>query len=79
LQAAYLDYVPPAKPVKQAVGYWKDKENQKKFFDQLATKWNIQKLEDWNNVTTPMVLKEKGNFIFQHYNGSLKQGANVSI
>jgi hypothetical protein len=59
LQAIYPDYIPTSKPY----GYWKDKENQKKFFDQLAIKWNIQKPEDWNKVTKEMVMKEGGSFI----------------
>jgi hypothetical protein len=58
-------------------GYWKDKENQKKFFDQLAIKWNIQKPADWNKVTYDMVLKEGGSSIVYYYNGSLKEGNNV--
>jgi hypothetical protein len=60
-------------------GYWKSKENQKKFFDQLAIKWNIQKPEDWNKVTCGMVLKEGGNFIDRYYNGSLQQGINMYL
>jgi hypothetical protein len=73
LKAIYPDYVPPVK----IQGYWKDKENQKKFFDQLAIKWNIQKLEDWNKMTYDMVEKEGGSFINRYYNGSLNQGNNV--
>ena len=58
-------------------GYWKAKENQKEFFDQLAIKWNIQKLEDWNKVTCDMVVKEGGYFIANYYNSSLQQGNNM--
>ena len=76
LQAVCPDYVPTAKPQ----GYWKDKQNQKEFFDQLAIKWNIQKPEDWNNVTYKMVLNEQGgNFIKAYYNGSLQQGNNGDV
>jgi hypothetical protein len=73
LQAIYPDYVPTTKPL----GYWKDKKNQKEFFDQLAIKWNIQKPEDWNKVTNRMVLKEGRSFITNYYNGSLKQGTDI--
>jgi hypothetical protein len=59
-------------------GYWKDIKNQKAFFDQLAAKWNIQKMEDWNKVTRKMLLKEGGHFITGHYNSSPQQGTNVS-
>jgi hypothetical protein len=75
LQAIYPDYVPTASTAKPR-GYWKDKENQKAFFDQLAIKWNIQKPEDWNKVTREVVVKEGGYFIKWNYN-SLQQGTNV--
>jgi hypothetical protein len=55
-------------------GRWKDKKNQKEFFDQLAAKWNIQKPEDWNKVSRKMVLKEGGSFVSTYYNGSLIKG-----
>jgi hypothetical protein len=55
-------------------GYWKDKKNHKAFFDQLAIKWNITKLEDWNKVTTRSLLQEGGRFINHYYNGSIQQG-----
>jgi hypothetical protein len=59
---------------KKPHSYWKDKQNQKAFFDRLAIKWNIQKPEDWNTVTVYMVLKEGGKFISHYYNNSVKQG-----
>jgi hypothetical protein len=71
LQALYLVSAPVAK---KPPGYWKDKENQKKFFDQLAIKRNIQTMDDWNQVTTDVVVKEGGSFIDYYYNGSLQQG-----
>jgi hypothetical protein len=54
-------------------GYWKDKANQKEFFEQFARKWNIQKEEDWNKITTRMVVGEGGRFI-TYYNSSLVRG-----
>jgi hypothetical protein len=63
----------------KSTGYWKAKENQKKFFDQLAIKWNIQKTEDWNKVTNRMVLKEGGSFIDRYYNSSLQQGNDATV
>jgi hypothetical protein len=41
--------------------------------EEYAKKWNIQKPEDWNKVTTSMVQKEGGNFL-NYYNGSLLKG-----
>jgi hypothetical protein len=62
------------KPTTRPLGYWKNKENQKKFFDELAIKWNIQKTDDWNKVTKEMATKEGGHFIGNYYNGSVQQG-----
>jgi hypothetical protein len=73
LQAIY----PEAQQIWQTYthrGFWKNVKNQRDFFDQLATKWNIQKPEDWVRVTTAMVLKKGGNFINSLYNGSLVRG-----
>ena len=64
---------------RERYAYWKDKDNQKKFFDQLAIKWNIQKPEDWTKVTTAAVVKEGGGFVSHYYNSSLLQGTNVSL
>jgi hypothetical protein len=57
-----------------SLAYWKDKENQKAFFDKLSINWNIKKPEDWCKVTRRMVLSEGGKFIDTYYNGSLKRG-----
>jgi hypothetical protein len=59
-------------------GYWKDLHNQKKFLDSLMLKWNINKPEDWFNITTAMVLKEGGSFIRSYYDGSLVKGNVIS-
>jgi hypothetical protein len=76
LQAVYPDYISTAKPR----GYWKDKKNQKEFFDQLAVKWNIQKPEDWHTVSTKKVIKEEGgSFIVTYYNGSPHKGKEVFL
>jgi hypothetical protein len=40
----------------------------------LTVKLNIQKPEDWNQVTKATVIKEGGGFIAHYYNSSLKQG-----
>jgi hypothetical protein len=71
LQAVYPDYVPQAEKLR---GYWKDKENQKAFFEKLATKLNIKKPEDWNKVTTELVKKEGGGFVNRYYSSSVIQG-----
>jgi hypothetical protein len=72
LEAVYPDYVSTGKPR----GYWNHMQNQKKFFDELAIKWNIQKTDDWNKVTLGMVEKEGGSFVRKYYK-SLQKGTNV--
>jgi hypothetical protein len=64
-------------PTRKLYGYWKDKQNQKEFFEKLAIKWNIQKPEDWHKVTLRAAVKEGGHFITTRYNSSLQQGMNV--
>jgi hypothetical protein len=58
---------------------WKDKQLQKKFFDQLATKWNIQQPEDWHKVTKDMILNEGGTFLSTYYNGSVQRGNYIPL
>jgi hypothetical protein len=55
-------------------GYWKDVTNQRKFFDRLAIKLNIQKQDDWYRVTRPIAVAEGGHFINSYYKGSLIRG-----
>jgi hypothetical protein len=73
LQAVYPEYMAERKS--KPAGYWTDKQRQKEFFDRLAVKLNIKKLEDWNRVTTAQVFEEEGwHFITSHYNSSWKKG-----
>jgi hypothetical protein len=72
----YPDYV-PTPLAKKPHEYWKDKQNQKEFFDQLAIKWNIQTPNDWNKVTQKMLYKEGGHFIRKYYNNSPQRGTDL--
>jgi hypothetical protein len=54
-------------------GYWNDINNQRQFFDQLAEKLGVQRLEDWYEVDHSIVLKE-GPFISKQYNRSVLRG-----
>jgi hypothetical protein len=54
-------------------------KHQKEFFEQLTVKWNIKEPNDWNKVTTEMVKKAGGHFIYKYYNGSWKQGKYYTI
>jgi hypothetical protein len=55
-------------------------DNQRSFFDNLATKLNIQKPEDWGKVTGSVVMKERGGyFISNYYSGSLYKGIEMFI
>jgi hypothetical protein len=55
-------------------GHWTLVENQRQFFEELAVKLNITKLDDWNNVLLNTVEKEGGSFVRRIY-GSLLQGS----
>jgi hypothetical protein len=65
------------RPHIKPAGYWTDKANQKKFFDQLAQTLNIKRPEDWYFVTLRTVTEHGGSFINSHYNGSLIRGTMV--
>jgi hypothetical protein len=58
-------------------GYWNDKSNQRKFFDQLALKLNVKKPEDWFSVRLQTVLDNGGSFVKTYYNQSLVHGLNI--
>lgn len=54
--------------------YWKSKENQKKFLDQLAIELNINSLDDWLMMDNKK-FGEKGNYLIKKY-GSLHKLLN---
>jgi hypothetical protein len=56
---------------------WKDVKNQRAFFDNLATKLNIQRPQDWNRISTKRVVKEGGYFMKYYYRGSLTQSMDI--
>jgi hypothetical protein len=55
-------------------GYYSDIENQRKFFDQLVLKLNIQEPSDWNRITHKVLLNEGVHFVKHFYKGSLTEG-----
>jgi hypothetical protein len=54
--------------------YWQDKQNQRTFFDQLASKLHIQTQEDWYSVRLDTVIANGGYFVHTYYGGSLTKG-----
>jgi hypothetical protein len=77
LAAIYPEYKEPyIKRNMKPPGYWRNKQHQKAFLDQLAAKLNIQTPDDWNNVPQALLLKEGGFFIKLYYN-TLKQGKDL--
>jgi hypothetical protein len=67
------------KKIYKPPGYWKNLDNQRAFFDRLATKLNIQKPEDWMNVSHYDVMQERGFFIKTYYNSSVVKGSMLYI
>jgi hypothetical protein len=55
-------------------GYWKNIDNQRAFFDQIAVELRVNKLEDWNSVPVKKVVEKGGSFVKYLYNGSLREG-----
>ncbi len=68
----YSEYEWQPHKFKTSRGYWKDKNNHKQFFDQLAKDWNFQSMDDWYKVTVHDVYDHGGSTLLnKYYNGSL--------
>jgi hypothetical protein len=51
----------------------------RQFFDNLANKWNITKIEEWNKAPLEEIIKNGGDFIRSRYNGSLLLGTKAFV
>jgi hypothetical protein len=57
---------------------WSDLHRQRQFFDELASKLNIKKLDDWNNVKVQTVLDSGAWFVKRYHGGSLLKGNEIT-
>src|SRR5205823_4894798 len=66
------DYKSGEGRTKKPRGFWKVKENHKKFFDSLGTKLGYKSMEDWYKVTQEDIHKHggRGGLLCIYYNGS---------
>lgn len=48
-------------------GYWKNKENQRKFLDSFAKKYSLHSPEDWSKISRVQFSKEGGGPMFRYY------------
>lgn len=55
----------------KSYGYWKDKQNQRKFFEGLVKILNINEPKDWGKVTVNSVHEYGGKSLLIHYQNSL--------
>jgi hypothetical protein len=56
-------------------GFWRDIQQQRLFFDQLATKLNITKPTDWYKINSKQAdAAGAGSIIKKYYSGSLIRG-----
>lgn len=51
--------------------YWTLIKNQKAFMDSLATKYNIQVPDDWNQITSEIMIHEGGASLLRLCGGSI--------
>lgn len=56
----------------QPHGYWNSKQNQRTFFESLATKLNIQRPHQWGRVTKRDLLQAGGGRLLNRY-GSIRK------
>jgi hypothetical protein len=59
--------------------YWKDPENQRKFFDTLANDLHITNYEDWYQVTRNEVGSKGGWGLLAQHQGSLVKGKLITF
>ena len=52
-------------------GYWKNKENQRKFFDSLQNRFDIQHPKEWGKVTLQQVIEAGGVTLLDYYQRSI--------
>lgn len=55
----------------QKKGYWRDKQNQRNFFDALQKELSIQNPEDWGKITRLQLKKSGASTLINHYYPSL--------
>jgi hypothetical protein len=78
LRAVYPEYNWKLKErIKKPVSKWNDKNNQRLFFEQLASTLNVS-IEDLYTVGMKPVLEKGGDFVLSHYKGSLPKGNILS-
>eukprot|EP01114_Cavostelium_apophysatum_P017812 TRINITY_DN5375_c0_g1_i1.p1 TRINITY_DN5375_c0_g1~~TRINITY_DN5375_c0_g1_i1.p1 ORF type:complete len:517 (-),score=158.27 TRINITY_DN5375_c0_g1_i1:2205-3755(-) len=53
--------------------YWKSKEHQREFLDDLMQQLNLQNHEDWYKVTTLQVAQRGGQHVLSQYDNSMQQ------
>jgi hypothetical protein len=70
LSIVYPEWNIPSKPNR----YWQDHANQMAFIQRLSSTMNIQKQEDWYNVTLQDVERNGGSGLLRVYGGSLIKG-----
>lgn len=50
--------------------FWKDKDNQKIFMEDIAKQCNINHWQDWYSFDQSIILENRGNGLLTHYDGS---------
>jgi phage anti-repressor protein len=56
----------------RSTGFWNSKQNQRKFFEEIANKFGIKKNEDWGKLTHQQILESGGSSILtKKYKGKL--------
>lgn len=73
----WFSYLPKEK--RYPPNYWKNKSNQRKFFDDLGRKFKIEDVRDWGKINIYQIYENGGKGLLNHYyNGSLYK-ALISI
>ena len=58
-------------------GYWKNKENQIKFFEKIKKELNIKNPKEWGNISIHQIIEKGGGSILNgYYENSLFKALN---
>lgn len=59
--------------IKRPSRFWLDKNNQRKFFDDLAKKFEISKPSQWNKISLDQIEEEGGVGLLRYYGRNMYQ------
>ena len=73
MSQSYLEYIGHNSKRKVPRGYWKNKENHKKYIEWLGKKLGYTTMEHWYKISSKDITDNKGRGLLRYYNDSPSQ------